>query len=576
VGGDAVNAGKYFVWLERFNAVGTIDSTFGNHGVVKTFVAAGAGEPSAVNGPLKGLNTDFARLSDGRFVIAAGTFLARYTVDGQLDKTFGGGDGIVHTKMPLHTVRALPGGKLFADPYRFNSDGSLDTTFGVNGAISSPVYGPVAIQKDGKILIAGTTPGALNTTDAALIRFTANGKRDKAFNGGKVVPIDFGFDFQSALDVTVQSNGRIIVAAWDSNDNGYVVGYRTDGSPDPSFKGGEENFSSNLFDEVDGLGLYAADHIAFFGGVDANGDDRHNFDVIGLTQNGVQEFNKVVDFDWIDGQLDDVPAAATMTSDGNILVVGNADAEVDPLHPKIEICSLQGKPGGPSDAAPVSFATNQITVTGTSHSDVIRIFGDENAGNVFLEVNGNRAVGFVEGQTIVVNASGGNDRIENFSNIPCILNGGNGNDTLIGGTGSDTFIGGPGSDTADFSSRHDNLALSLDNLANDGAPGEHDNVMADIETVLAGSGNDKLVGDPFANLLKGNGGNDTIYGGAGNDTLVGGGGHDILFGQDGNDLLLANDGHTDTIDGGNGFDTASRDNGPTIFDRVMNVEKFVG
>ena len=155
------------------------------------------------------------------------------------------------------------------------------------------------------------------------------------------------------------------------------------------------------------------------------------------------------------------------------------------------------------------------------------------------------------------------------------LRGEAGNDTLDGGTGADILHGDGGSDTADYSHRTENLNISLDGQPNDGAAGEHDNVMADVETILGGSGNDKLTGNPFANNLQGGNGNDTLWGGSGNDTLTGGGGRDMLYGQDGNDTIYAKDSRTDTVDGGAGFDKAQRDNSASIKDQVLNIEAFI-
>ena len=114
----------------------------------------------------------------------------------------------------------------------------------------------------------------------------------------------------------------------------------------------------------------------------------------------------------------------------------------------------------------------------------------------------------------------------------------------------------------------------MDNKANDGAAGENDYLSYDIENVIGGSGSDRIVGNPFPNNLQGGSGNDTIWGGAGNDTLDGGSGRDYLYGQDGNDTFLAKDGRTDTLDGGNGFDTAQRDNSSTIKDQVLEHRSF--
>jgi Ca2+-binding RTX toxin-like protein len=75
------------------------------------------------------------------------------------------------------------------------------------------------------------------------------------------------------------------------------------------------------------------------------------------------------------------------------------------------------------------------------------------------------------------------------------------------------------------------VSVSLDGAYNDGAVGEGDNVLADVEVVMGGEKNDTLVGDNDPNL---------IYGGGGNDSLSGLGGNDGLDGQVG----------TDSVDGG--------------------------
>ena len=69
-------------------------------------------------------------------------------------------------------------------------------------------------------------------------------------------------------------------------------------------------------------------------------------------------------------------------------------------------------------------------------------------------------------------------------------------------------------------------------------------------------------------LIRGNGGNDTIYGGGGNDSITGDAGNDFLAGRDGNDGFLGGDGN-DTIDGGNGNDEADPGAGTNS---VVNVE----
>jgi Ca2+-binding RTX toxin-like protein len=162
----------------------------------------------------------------------------------------------------------------------------------------------------------------------------------------------------------------------------------------------------------------------------------------------------------------------------------------------------------------------------------------------------------------------GNDSLDGGSGNDSI-DGGAGNDSVNGGTGTDKMIGGTGTDTADYSGRSENLKLSLDGVANDGAIGENDLISADFENLTGGNGNDTITGNATANTLKGNAGNDTIKGGAGNDTLFGDTGIDQLFGEAGDDTLYARKSSTSTLadndklDGGLGTDKAQVDSTDT-------------
>ena len=78
----------------------------------------------------------------------------------------------------------------------------------------------------------------------------------------------------------------------------------------------------------------------------------------------------------------------------------------------------------------------------------------------------------------------------------------------------------------------------------------------DIENATVGSGNDTIIGNDLANILRGNGGNDTINGAGGNDTINGGTGVDILTGGTGNDTIFFDSlDNLTLLDGGVGFDT---------------------
>jgi hypothetical protein len=127
------------------------------------------------------------------------------------------------------------------------------------------------------------------------------------------------------------------------------------------------------------------------------------------------------------------------------------------------------------------------------------------------------------------------------------LRGGGGDDVLRGGPGNDDLSGGPGTDAATFADSPVGVTVTIDDLADDGPPGAHDNVQIDVEDVYGSEFADRLVGSAAANTLDGAGGN---------DHLTGAGGRDGLFGGTGDDRVFARDGIADFIDCGEGFDTA--------------------
>jgi Ca2+-binding RTX toxin-like protein len=206
--------------------------------------------------------------------------------------------------------------------------------------------------------------------------------------------------------------------------------------------------------------------------------------------------------------------------------------------------------------------------------------------------------------TSILNGQDGNDLLTGGSHND-LLNGGGGNDAMRGLDGNDTFTGGAGADVmnggggidlASYADSPASVVVTLDNQPNDGIPatpdhpGEGDNVMADIErlagsrfadnltgseapnTIGGGDGNDAINGRGGNDVLEGSGGDDEIHGGLGDDFISGGPGHDHLFGDAGNDRLNGRDGAADVLDGGEGDDTATRDEG---LDTLISIEHIV-
>jgi Ca2+-binding RTX toxin-like protein len=113
-----------------------------------------------------------------------------------------------------------------------------------------------------------------------------------------------------------------------------------------------------------------------------------------------------------------------------------------------------------------------------------------------------------------------------------VINGGGGPDVLDGGSGADELRGGRGLDRVVYSSSA-GQTITLNDVRDDGEPGELDNVHADVEDVAAGPGDDTVIGSQAANFLDGGEGNDGLEGLGGVDAYFGGPGSDTLFARDG-------------------------------------------
>jgi Ca2+-binding RTX toxin-like protein len=192
-------------------------------------------------------------------------------------------------------------------------------------------------------------------------------------------------------------------------------------------------------------------------------------------------------------------------------------------------------------------------------TDVENVFSGSGADKITGSAANNLLDGGAGNDTM--DGAGGNDKLQ----------GNAGNDRMLAGTGADDYNGGGGNDTVDYSARAVPLNISINNVANDGAAGEVDNVHTDVENVFGGSAGDTISGSPFDNRLFGGPGNDIIRGGAGDDVLIGGLGNDQLFGEDGDDIFLTKEGLADVLNGGNGFDVASADAG----DAKVSIELLV-
>jgi uncharacterized delta-60 repeat protein len=243
-------------------ADGDLDVSFGNGGIVITDLGS----------------TEFAQCvaiqKDGRIVVGlnyspnvgAGDFsLMRYNADGSVDSSFGFG-GVVQTNFlglggNVLSVKVDAQGRILAAGYivtssesgpptdlaiaRYNANGSLDTSFGVQGKVTRSntsnhewIRG-LAIQKDGKIVVAATSVNPSYYWDFAVFRLNSNGSPDLTFAGGSIVLTDFYGNNDIAASVVIQADGRIVVggtAEVDYNTSDFALArYNANGTIDTTF-----------------------------------------------------------------------------------------------------------------------------------------------------------------------------------------------------------------------------------------------------------------------------------------------------------------------------------------------------
>jgi len=257
------NNGQDDDWaVARYNTDGSPDPTFGAGGIVTT--TFGNSDEWAYGVALqpdgKIVVAGTARVSDtpqGVYDLA----LARYTVTGKLDNTFGDGDGKVTTDgagyndygyaVVLQADKIIVvGSTLNLDGLqialaRYTSDGSLDATF--NGGGLTAIHDgcearAVALQSNDWIVVAGVCIVG-DGLDFGLARFAPNGYPDPTFGVNGLALTDIGVD-DVASDVLIQPDGQIIAVGdsgdWDGGcerlqDLALARYNSLDGSLDPTF-----------------------------------------------------------------------------------------------------------------------------------------------------------------------------------------------------------------------------------------------------------------------------------------------------------------------------------------------------
>jgi uncharacterized delta-60 repeat protein len=279
--------------LLRYHSDGTLDNTFGDGGIVR------GNFPSHT----------MTEMPDGKIVVGhhSGDFyLKRFNADGSPDLTFGTNGQVITDFGGFDELNALAvagDGKLIAvgqgfrpheDSFdqiamaKYNADGSLDTTFGVNG-IAVRVVGyngsaeDVAVDAAGNIYVTGWACADQNPSPpiGILMRYTPGGELDTTFGDNGFAPQFASF----ATTLTLDRNNRIVVggshefdpSSIDCSGSRYVnfplvARYNPDGSFDTSFgEGGVSRLNTSTLPKNSvAIGIDLHDRIVIGGNIDTN------------------------------------------------------------------------------------------------------------------------------------------------------------------------------------------------------------------------------------------------------------------------------------------------------------------
>ncbi|MGW4753352.1 calcium-binding protein [Streptomyces chartreusis] len=622
-----------------FAAPGDLDATFGTGGRV-TISASSYAEGEDVTVQPDGKIVSVGWLQDPEYLDAE-FVLTRHNPDGSVDTSFGGGDGEVVTDFEngndvAQRVAVQPDGKIVVagrhqetdDEFagccwftvaRYNSDGSVDTSFGGgDGWVSPGLAGGaeeavgVAVQPDGRI-VAGAYAGGW----FAVLRYLSDGSPDSTFGGGDGLTTtsfsDTGGGGASAQDMVLQPNGKIVMAgsAGESFFDFAVARYNPDGSPDTTFSGdgkvttdlGGYNWGETLAVQSTGriiVGGQSADRFALVRyNVDGSRDTTFGTGGVATTDFGgtagvndlvVQPDDRIVaagsgspgDFLLArfnaDGTLDtgfgtggrattdfgagDRANALALQTDGKAIAFGNDN------NGRRLMARYLGGVGTPPPPPPPAGVDLSVTKTGTGAVSI----GDRATFTVTVVNNSTTtsATGITLTDTVtgpaatVVSATPGQGTCTtSATGATCAIG------TLAAGARTTVTVVVEPRATGTLTDRATASAAQSDpDTANNTATAPTTVNNARGCTRIGTSGNDTMTGTAGTDVMCGLGGDDTInagsgtdtvYGNFGNDRVDGGLNNDVLTGGPGNDTLLGNSGNDrlDTIDNVAANDTAN-------------------
>ncbi|HYC48166.1 MAG TPA: hypothetical protein VED01_22055 [Burkholderiales bacterium] len=549
--------------IVRYNVDGTLDTTFDGDGKVTTAAGLNDSGASAI-----ALQADGKILVTGTGRDGADLKIAviRYNADGSLDSTFDGdgklttiirdaadrtrvfdaGESIVVQPDGNIVVAGLSEGPLVRYDtalVRYNADGTLDTTFGGDGKVVTTVapghdYAhDVVLQPDGKLVVAGEVfDETTNNGDFLVLRYDADGSLDTGFGAAAHDTLDGVAVYEpGGAPVVLDDDVRVFDAELAAQ------GHYAGASLALARHGGAS--ADDLFSATGLLGPLTPGAALVYAGVTVGTVTANGGGTLLLTfgPNATQpRVNGVLQAIAYSNSSDTPPPSVTIDwtfSDGNTGAQGTggalavvdsstvnivestadvfrwtllANGQVIAFEPEQDVLVFDT----PATAADVVVTEGSVIFTHAGKTVTLQTaLAALTTTNVrfplttTLLVVGDNTTGTVnDGNGNAIEGGAGNDQVIGLG----------GNDTLVGRAGADRLNGGAGFDRASYA------GAAAGVVANLGAPAQNagdalGDTYSGVEALIGSAFNDVLIGDSIANVLEGGLGADRLDGGAGHD-----------------------------------------------------------
>jgi uncharacterized delta-60 repeat protein len=283
--------------VARYNSSGSLDTGFGSGGKVYTDFFGSQELAYAVGIQLDGKIVAAGYIGDG---LGGSDFaIARYNPDGSLDSSFGNGGKTttsIGNRDEAYGLVIQPDGKIIIAGdtdvsrlpdfalVRYNSDGSLDPSFGSGGKVVTDWFGDtdialaVALDSKGRVIAAGYTGQSIQTsTDFGVVRYNPNGSLDQNFGSHGKASTDFFGREDEGRDLAIQPDDKIVVTGYASlppeRRDFALVRYNTNGSLDSGFGAGGKLTTAitSRFDQSEAIAIQPNGKI-LVGGTASNAD----------------------------------------------------------------------------------------------------------------------------------------------------------------------------------------------------------------------------------------------------------------------------------------------------------------